>query len=313
MKLSVNPVSLLIVAACFLIPLHSRAAIVGEVVESNGDYYIAVEGAIAKGDFAKLIKLANSFVKRGRLIRILINSNGGDAIEAMRIGRFVRSALAEVKIKGAYVKPSSPSLRHCYSACVLVLVAAATRDHEMDNEFFTEDGNGVWENIDGKLQLRSVPVIGIHRPYYGKEAYGGLSPDQARAQYATLEKATRQYLQEMGAPESFASKMFRYASNEIHLLSKEEFKGIFGYKEPFLQEWFLSKCGSLDTKERSDWAVIVVERKVRNDDSFVPQHLSRGYVDYLVTKQKQVTACKESQESQLLSHQKSVIGKATKS
>jgi len=309
MRFSTKSVSLFFVVACFVFPLHCGAATVSEIVEHGKYHYIAVEGLIAKGDFAKVIKLANSFVNRGKLLKILINSDGGDASEAMRIGRFVRSVLAMVKISGAYVKPSSPALRHCYSACVLVLVAAAKREVVMDNEFFTEGGTGVRETVDGKLQLKSVPIVGIHRPYYEREAYGNLSPAQAREQYATLEKATRQYLHEMGAPESFASEMFRYSSSEIHLISKEVFVGMFGHIEPFLQEWFLSKCGNLDAKERSDWAVVVTDRMFSKDDSFVPPHLSRGYADYLVRKQEEVAAC---EDRQLKVHQSSVIGKASK-
>jgi hypothetical protein len=244
-------------------------------------------------------------VHRGDPINIFIDSQGGDVAEAMKIGRFVRNALVTVTVSGEDVRPSSPRLRHCYSACVLILIAAAQRDLGDDNAFFTEAGNGVWEDVGGRLQLKKTPVIGIHRPYFDGAVYARLSPEQARAKYALLEKDVRDYLREMGAPESFVTQMFRYASNDISLVRMTEFLKSFGYEEPFLEEWFLSKCGALDRKETSDSAEVLAGRVIRNDNTFLPPNLTRQYVDYLRNKSTEVESC---QHAQLVAHQKTLLG-----
>jgi hypothetical protein len=279
---------LAVVATCTLLSLDSVAATIEEIVEHDRSY-IEVEGEITKGDFDRIVKLAGSFVDERKPIRLLVNSDGGDAVEAMRIGRFVRDSLAQVAVEGNILKPSSSILRRCYSACFLILVSGAMRDHMGDNRFLTEDGQTVWEDVDGQSVPKSIPVIGVHRPYFDKEAYGDLSPQEARVAYAHLEESVREYLQEMGVPQSLVDQMFRYASDEIHLVSKADFKKLLGYEEPFMEEWLLSKCGSLDKKEMSDYADVLAGRILSRNEEFVPNHLLQEYVAYLEGKKKRVT------------------------
>jgi hypothetical protein len=110
-----------------------------------------------------------------------------------------------------------------------------------------------------------------------------------------------------GGGDDGVDQMLEYASDEIHLVSKEDFKRLLGYEEPFLEEWLLSKCGSLDKKERSDYADVSTGRILRRNEEFVPNHLSREYVAYLEGKEKRATVCKEKQ---LLEHQRSVLARA---
>jgi hypothetical protein len=303
MRLLAKSVSLFAVGSCSLLPLDSRAATIREIVEHDRSY-IEVEGTISKGDLDRIIRFSRSFVDQRKPIRLLVNSNGGDAVEAMKIGRFVRSSLAQVAIEGSLVKPNSFILRQCYSACVLILVGGAMRDHLGDNMFVTEDGSIVWDEVDGHRVHKSIPVIGIHRSYFDAEVYNHLTPDEARTEYARLEGLVREYLREMGAPNSLADQMFRYASDEIHLLSKGEFVGIVGFEEPFLEEWFLAKCGALDRTEMSDYAKVLAGRIQRKSKSYIPDQLSGGYVDYLEEKYTQVMLCKNNQ---ILDHQRSVL------
>lgn len=290
----------------FIISTSAFAADFGKAVEPNGSHYIVIDGRIDKGDYEKLINHSKLFVSNGWPIRILLNSKGGDALEAMRMGRFIKKTLAETKIRGNYVNPQEPSLRYCYSSCVLIFIAGAVRDHEMDNEFFTENGKIVWIKTRNGLQHKAIPVIGVHRPYYDPEAYGKLNAADAKKGYIILENETRKYLNEMGAPDEFVIRMFRASSNEVDTIRKEEFIKYFGYKDPFLEEWFLSRCGKLDRQERDDYIEVAADRAMRLNDKYYPSSFSKGYINYIFEKQERINKCKETS---LFANQKSAIEK----
>lgn len=274
------------------------------ILEYEKDHYIEIEGEIIEGDFQKIINLSRTFIKKGWPIKILINSKGGNAVESMKIGRFVKDAFIEVKIKGNLIKVNSNTpIRYCYSSCVLIFIAAPVRDHEGDNEFFTPEGSSLMIKTSKGVEQKIVPVIGIHRPYFDKASYAKLSATQAKQNYGYLEKVTRQYLQDMGAPVSFIDRMFLSSSNEVEVIKKEEFLKYFGYKEPYLEEWLLSKCGGLDKKEMNDWASVMADRIISRNDKYIPSRFSKGYIDYLTEKQEKADKCKEAA---LMNNQKEV-------
>lgn len=226
---------------------------------------IRISGVIEAGDFEKFKRVlmdAAPVVRRAPVVQI--DSAGGDAMEAMRIGRLIRKLLLDVDVLGNILilndrewpddfKPGDrqsldsyhyrliepghdlkdDDFRRCYSACVLVFysgVGRTIRDNH-DNRFRTghpEDG---------------APMIGLHRPYFASDQYGDLSPVEAKKSYAVLEEATRQYLNEMGAPQEVVDRMFRTPSNKIDLVGKDDFKKYFSDKAPFFEEWLISRCG----------------------------------------------------------------------
>ena len=53
----------------------------------------------------------------------------------------------------------------------------------------------------------------------------------------------RNYLHEMGTPDSVVERMFSSASHELDLVPTEEFATYFQTKEPFLEEWVLNRTG----------------------------------------------------------------------
>lgn len=280
------------------------AAQISKVLEHDKYPHISIDGPIMKGDLKKILRLSKNFLDQGTQIELLINSSGGNLIEAIDIGRFVRDAYAQVKIRGDYIHSNSGKIRKCYSACVVIFVAAANRDHEMDNEYYDDQGRAIYVTEDGERVRKEVPTIGVHRPYFDKSEYGQLGPKDAMQKYKAVEALVKKFLIESGAPDAFLFRMFRTASNEIDLISKSEFMDMFPYEEPFLEEWFIAKCGAIEGSEYRDFITLSVKRAMTGGKKVVPKGMSEGYVDYLSSKYDEIQNCKSTT---LLSHQRNVL------
>jgi len=181
----------------------------------------------------------------------------------MRIGRFARDLLVKIDSYGNIIiaskkdheyffkdadKPwmhrdyvilspdASLSEKHIvrnYSAGVLIFYGAVMRAHR--------------DNSDQRLgfyKQKSIPVIGLHRPYYEKAEFSKLSPHQAEQAYQALEKNVRNYLAEMGAPQQLIDRMFNRASTDIDLVPDDEFRKLYKSEESFLEEWLIARCGA---------------------------------------------------------------------
>jgi len=265
---------------------------------------ISFDGPIVDGDYERLLAVANTMLSQGNQIEVSINSSGGDFLEALDIARFIRSSYAKVIVRGNSVKPAQPEIRKCYSACSVILAAAANRDYVMDNEFYAESGQPIFVVVDGEPVHKMFPVVGLHRPSFEKQRYAELSPAEAKREYKNVERALKEFLRDSGAQDAFISRMFKAASNELDLLTKEEFTNWFPYQEPFLEEWLIAKCGSLDEKEKEDSVRITVKRAITGDHEILPNDLSEGYASYLANKRESIAACKGSV---LLEHQRSSL------
>ena len=114
--------------------------------------YFILQGDIEEGDLEKLAGEYNILVTLGlindRPMKILLNSKGGNLIESMRIGRFVRTiGLVTMADKAI----SSEKNAQCLSACFFIFVAGKQRD------------------------LGSDDTLGVHRPYFDREYFGNLT------------------------------------------------------------------------------------------------------------------------------------------
>ena len=282
----------------------AQSAQISDEKDHRDEPIIFVDGQIATGDYDKIKTIAREFVERGEEVRLLINSSGGNLFEALKIGEFVNQIYATVTIKGDQISPNKGKLKKCYSACVIIWISAFKRDHVQDNEFFTSEGQIVWETIEGKENIKSVPLIGIHRPYIDPEVYGEMSLNEAEKTYSRLEKLVNAHLSAMGVPETFINRMFRIPSQKIELIPKTDFIDIFGYERPFLEEWFSAKCGVLDAAELNDLVQLSADRIISGNSDLVPTGMTKGYVSYLIKKQNEIDNCKTQS---LLDHQRSVL------
>jgi hypothetical protein len=261
---------------------------------------IEIRGKIEPGDLAKVQRVAADVLIESQtsLPFFHINTPGGDLNEAMKIGRFFRNVLARVESYGNIIVapgseeerlfvgrdpnyvtlPASIPLRdedivRNYSAGVLMFFGGVERSH-MDNN---DQRQGSYKDRrQSSYKQVSIPVMGIHRPYFSKELFATLSPSQAQEAYKLLETSVRSYMLDMGAPQSLVDRMFLKASNEIELIPSNEFRKLYKEKESFFEEWLIAKCGvsskpyALSAKEYADFVKIEAsqDRSRAQDPSF---------------------------------------------
>jgi len=305
--LFINGIYLLFLLAAPRLSSAAEISVIGE------NYYnspaVSIVGEIVQGDFEKFVKTAKEVILSDeyRYFSVYLNSRGGDAFEAMKIGRLVRDLLAETYAFGfVYFDPDSESgieeaqyyashpgeqeknkrkkfiplgekipsdfIGRCYSACVLIFYAGVKRD-STDNGYFRDES-------------KTIPMIGLHRPYYDKNYYSGLSPTEAKLAYRKLESTVATYLSEMGAANEVIERMLKTASNEIEMVAYKDFKMLYERKEPFLEEWLLAKCENrpdgekLLTNEDYEYFIHINDEKTRYAKSFIKD--TDRYVEVLM-------------------------------
>ncbi|MCG7865454.1 MAG: hypothetical protein JAY74_03670 [Candidatus Thiodiazotropha taylori] len=247
---------------------------------------IKVEGAIKQGDLEKIKIISTTLIdgvsRNTARFNVNINSEGGDVVEAIEIGRFLRNSLASISVYGSLIRPRThqtskddlqrlPNLKYinqydidknihdalvesdirkCYSSCILIFYGAVERS--LRDNADQRDGSITDNNL--------IPVMGLHRPYYEKHYFSKLNPIEAKQKYKELQKLVKDYLIEMGAPDELTERMLRSSSNDIELVRKEEFEKYYSKISPFYEEWLIAKCGSeddvqtfLNGDDLSDW------------------------------------------------------------
>lgn len=300
-----------------------------------GDPVINISGAIVKGDLAKIKKVSAALITSlpdyaTTALHFHLNTPGGDIEEAMKIGRFARDVLASVDSYGNIIVAPGPksdafrdnpdyvflpanvsltekSIVRNYSAGILIFYGAVKRSHR-DNS----------DQRLGDYKARDIPVMGLHRPYFEKEAFATLTPSKAAQAYQNLEKAVRAYLAEMGAPQDLVDRMFKSASTDIDLIPDDEFRHYYKSEESFMEEWLIAKCGAtgeqniLSNAELTDFRTMMLDQvRARNADTDNPkqtlddilylypsEHFPQDYVEELYRKVRthnvKVNGCRAS-------------------
>jgi hypothetical protein len=265
-------------AAMQLLPVSAMAAEVALTPgRTDGAVFVSITGDIEKGDLQRVKKASAQAILQSGALEFLLNSAGGDVEEAIAIGEFAREMLAGTYVYGSVVvtrgseaaaevqasalpmdamrtievdpgEAPTETLVGCASACVLIFFGGVER-YVSDNHDFRL----------GFAQAKSYPTIGLHRPYYIGAEYSKLSPADAEKAYMALEQEVRVYLAKMGAPVALIDRMFEKASYEIDEIPSKEFEQYYKTREPFFEEWVVSKCGApgpvgaLDARELQEW------------------------------------------------------------
>lgn len=255
---------------------HSAEIEVGNDKLNNAAIFIS--GEIKKGDYIKVKSKAKSFTNYivefndEQLLQFILNSEGGDVEEAIKIGYFIRQTLAPVYVQGnkliheseneakkvlsnrseGHAKKygaqnsviysdknpiTAENIKKCHSACVLILLGGVKKRIE-DNYYWINDYRADEES--------NIPVIGLHRPYFSQKQYAELDASKAEASYKKLESVVRRYLEDVGATRELTDRIFKSASNEIDLVKAADFRRMSLEEEPFFTEWILAKCGVVD-------------------------------------------------------------------
>ncbi len=233
--------------------LFSQNSAAAELKEIKTSKTIIFEGDIEEGDYEKLL---NFILEKGVTYRtIYLASKGGNASEAMKIGRLIRALNYKTE-----TGESSPQGNVCYkqikqenctclSSCPLIYLSGVKRFGD---------------------------TLGVHRIYLNHENLKKLSLDDAKNLSQYLEVATEKYLEEMGSPRSLSEKMQSAASDNIVLLDKEYVaSNLSGYIHGY-DEYLIATCGSS----------VAVHRELRN---------SKGENPKLIDKLIKILECSEAE------------------
>jgi hypothetical protein len=179
----------------------------------RGPEKLALSGQIFKGDYDKVV----AFLKAHQpfLESFILNSPGGDADEAIRIGRLFRKYLIETN---AHV--GGDLILTCASACALIWFGGVHRDSK----------------------------VGVHRPQINDPMFRGLSPTDASTVYRQVLGRIAAYLDEMEVPKSIIELMIGTSSSDIRWVDNN-YDGLD--RPPSIAEWEDASCGPSSAKEVS--------------------------------------------------------------
>ena len=230
---------------------------------------IRLVGKIEKGD-AEKFQIVVEYLKQEKIPvnMLMLASIGGDAIEAMQIGRIVRESFipthAPMNLDADFICYGYPDRLEeedcdCASACFLIWVA------------------GVY---------RMGGVLGIHRPFFLGEYFEGLSASKAQKEYLLMYDRVRSYLRSMGVPEQIIDKMFNTGSDEIAYLDWNTAKSM--EFAPFFDEWVGASCLQLTSEEEMYYWELLVKKAGRKS---VLTKSELFYLNYLKEKERNFHKC----------------------
>lgn len=176
--------------------------------EPKADNAILLTGEVREGDLEALKRFAANDPNRFHSRTIVLASHGGDLLEAMRIGQFLRDTYMEVFV--------NPKVGRCASACFFIYVSAIQRDS-------------------------LVPGLGIHRPYFSTAELERTPLDEAEQKHRHLMAAVRKYLEDQEVPTRIIEKMFSLASSEIYWLTQEDIASL-GRRANWWDQILVDRC-----------------------------------------------------------------------
>jgi len=201
----VNPMlAILAVSLCALLtgPAHSAQL---RLSPGNGKDAVMVDlvGEMEPSDGPALKRLIEPYISGANMMRsISLNSDGGDLMAALQIGRLLRGLEFDTIIYDR---------SRCLSSCVFLLAAGTVK---------TVPGNN---------------LVGIHRPF--GTATGPMSREEAARRYRNWTAQINAYFDEMNIPRRLAEVMLSVPPEHMRMLSFEEAMefGLAG-KDPVAQE-----------------------------------------------------------------------------
>ena len=178
--------------------------------------------------------------------------------EAIKIGKMVRRLYISIYAKD-----------YCASACFIIYASAALREGDEDAKFL------------------------LHRPYFDKSYYSGMSLADAKNKYKALTTEYENYLLSVGVQKSLLDEIMKYNSESALVKTGGEILNLIGRYAPFVEEWLLAKCGDLEEVERKDWYnYSKIGTITCNENAVSYAGISKGYCEYLVNKLMDIESCR---------------------
>ena len=180
---------------------------------------LVLSGEIAPGDYALLLaKIAEDpkrFLEQNKLI---LASSQGNAEEAMKIARLVKSLYTAVSV--------GPLTGRCAGACFLIYAAAAERGTDGEN------------------------LLGVSRPGLAESQWASMPTPQAALLEDGMQASVRTFLDDNQVPPDIVEEMFARPPTDISWLSEQQ-ENALTPKAPWFAKFLADKCGWSEGFERA--------------------------------------------------------------
>lgn len=191
-------------------------------VLNNGRVLLStLEGEIKPGDYDRVV---TQVLNGGLGIKLWLNSPGGDAIEAMRIGRLIRDLRMQTEV---------PNRAGNKAWCLAHPKGASLTDCNCSSAYFLIFAAGIH---------RSGNHVGVHRVFVNHAQLRSMKPEEAAELTGKVTRAVSAYLSEMGVPAHLIERMKAIPSNEIEWLSQADIDRYFSEYVAQYAEWIAAKC-----------------------------------------------------------------------
>lgn len=216
-------------AAIVAASLASTTAL-GLSFERLGGTMVA-HGEIKPGDYQRFVDAYREWDAPPRIYAF--DSAGGSVYEAIAIANFVRLSRIPVWVTGK-----------CYSSCALIYLSAATR--------------------------QASGEIGLHRAYYNPEYYSQLTSLDAQQGFEYLQTVTEVFLRDMRVSTDVIELIQGTPSNEVAVFQgRPETSEMFGEESPYMEEWYISKCGGIEREAAAAWCAKTVIETIQVNSALV--------------------------------------------
>lgn len=179
---------------------------------------ILIEGEIKTGDSKKIISLAKKNPERfakAALGGVILNSNGGNVDEAIKISGVLKDTLATTMAFSPY---------KCLSACFFIFAGSAIR-------------------------YATPNTIGVHRPFLPSELLKSISPSKTEEVMIKKYGELSNWLAKNNIPQDIIDKSFQRSSQEIYWLDDEDLNKI-GTRATWYEEWLIARCPDYPKAEK---------------------------------------------------------------
>jgi len=171
---------------------------------------LVLSGEIVPGDYTKLLaRIAEDpdrFLERNKLI---LASSDGDAAEAIKIAKLVRSLYTQVIV--------GPLTGRCIGACFLIYAAASER------------------GTDGEK------LLGIHRLGLAESEWASKPTSEAALIEDSLQAPAHDFLVENEVPGALIEELFDHLPTDVYWLSEQD-EAALGPRSPAFQQYLAKNC-----------------------------------------------------------------------
>jgi hypothetical protein len=181
---------------------------------------MTLRGEVAVGDagrFARFVAANRErFIEHGA--RVVFVVDGGDVLEALRIGELLGDALVEAWL------PDAASSR-CVSACFFMYAHSASRSAVAE-------------------------AVGMHRPYFDPDALAKASPSAVRRRYEEIAAQLRARMEQLSVPVALVERLFALPAGEVYRLSAEDLASL-GARQAWFDDFLAARCGRPEDAQTS--------------------------------------------------------------